>query len=208
MYLHINKTNPLLIILDKGFFFLYDTPDFNKKIDMNIFFTDSDLAKCARDHDDKRLNKMIIETAQIASTALWINNCDLAETLYSQHKIYLPSHENHPITKWCSSHVENFFHTISFLVELLFEYTLRFSKTHGTYRIFDSLCDDNVLWSINTTGNSSRQPNCTTHHKHIKDIHEAYRQELVLKWSKLDKHTPKWTNRNVPDFYQEYLNRR
>jgi len=36
---------------------------------MNIFYLDKDIIKCAQDHSDKHVVKMIIELAQLASTA-------------------------------------------------------------------------------------------------------------------------------------------
>ncbi len=68
---------------------------------MQIFWPEYDFKESAKVLDDKRLNKQIIELSQILSTAIWIEDCDLAETLYAGGKIYLPSHENHPVTKNC-----------------------------------------------------------------------------------------------------------
>lgn len=40
---------------------------------MQIFLTSNNYNQCAKDLDDLRLNKIIIEAAQIASTAVWMN---------------------------------------------------------------------------------------------------------------------------------------
>lgn len=174
---------------------------------MNIFLTHKDMSIVAQHHDDKRLNKMIIEAAQIASTALWINNCDIAETMYAEGKIYLPTHENHPIVKWCSLGYMNYCRTTAYGLALCSEYYYRFNKRHNTFTKLLSLVKL-PIWEYPSQRLNIQQPNCTTNHKHIENVYEAYRQELCLKWSTLDKHEPKWTKRDVPVFYKEYLKRR
>ena len=58
---------------------------------MNIFFLDDDPKMCAQAHCDKHVVKMILEYAQIMSTAHRVLNSpsDLTESMY---KI---THENH-----------------------------------------------------------------------------------------------------------------
>ena len=164
---------------------------------MQIFLSDEQPEKCARNLDDVRLRKMPIEAAQIASTALWINNCDLAETMYSKGLIYLPTHENHPLVKWCAESVHNYKEVIRHGVCLCYEYKYRFFKIHST---------EGILWNLSdipgypSDSNCSTPPNATTHHKHIDDIYLAYQQELCYKWNVLDKKEPTWTRREEPSF--------
>jgi hypothetical protein len=167
---------------------------------MQIFLTNPDFSQCAKDLDDKRLNKIIVESAQIASTALWINRCDIAETLYSQGEIYLPTHEHHLLCRWASENYNNFLFVIYYASSLCREYTYRFNKKHKTERIignlFCILFDEFINYE-----EKSLMPNCTTNHKHIENIYEAYKSELTLKWNN-DKIVPKWTGRNKPKFYK------
>jgi hypothetical protein len=167
---------------------------------LQIFLPDKDFNKCAEYLDDKRLNKIIVEAAQILSTALWVNNCDIAETMYAEGKIYLPSHEFHPLVKWAASHNLNFMQVNGYLISLVDEYYYRFNKIHKCSDMYYTFC---ILQKhIKNTGDYCRQPNCTTHHKHIKDIFLAYREELCYKWNN-DKVKPKWTHRDIPWFYKE-----
>jgi len=163
---------------------------------MQMFITDPDFRICAEHLDDKRLNKIIIESAQIASTALWINNCFLAEKMYSQREIYLPTHEHHPLCQWAAKK-GNMRTVIHYGAVLCDEYIYRFHKIHTTLDIFW-----NLFMSVDFCNTSPEYINCTTHHKHIENVYEAYRKELTLKWDN-DKIPPKWTKRNKPYFYKE-----
>ena len=68
---------------------------------MNIFFTDSDPEIAAQSLDNLRLNKMILETAQLLSTAL-------REHGYECEDIYKSTHKNHPSAIWTRKTTGNF----------------------------------------------------------------------------------------------------
>lgn len=168
---------------------------------MQIFLTDKSYEKCAIHLDDKRLNKIIIESAQIASTSLWINDCSLAETLYSEGKIYLPSHEHHPLCKWCADHGDNFVCVVSYSYVFCEEYEYRFGKPHATKKKLHYLMTCGYPENITVFQPKIQMPNCTTNNKHIDDIYLAYQKELCYKWDN-DKVIPKWTRREKPIWYK------
>jgi len=60
---------------------------------MNIFVVSPDTMECAKALDDLRLNKMIIETAQLLSTAMRVQG-------YTGNDIYKSTHVNHPCAVW------------------------------------------------------------------------------------------------------------
>lgn len=181
---------------------------------MQIFFPYNDYRLSAASLDDKRLNKQIIELGQILSTAIWIENCDIAEALYAEGKIYLPSHENHPVIINC----KHYFKAANYYLQhLLAEYKYRFSKNHKCDQIActnkrdpmagiywtDTFCGD-TFWEHSYLFNKYIDKpfgNHTTNHKHIQNIYEAYRLCLAEKLNN-DKIVPKWTNRPVPKFYK------
>lgn len=68
---------------------------------MNIFVLDTDPAIAASYHCDQHLHKMILESAQMLSTAMW--------KWYPESRpyIYKPAHENHPCTLWVRKSVSN-----------------------------------------------------------------------------------------------------
>lgn len=68
---------------------------------MNIFVLDPSPAVAASYHCDQHLNKMILESAQMLSTAMHGWYPHLPEYLYK------PAHPNHPCTLWVKSSVQN-----------------------------------------------------------------------------------------------------
>ena len=60
---------------------------------MNIFVSSFDAREAAKALDDKRLIKMVLETAQILST-----NINLAGLRQGPYKT---THQNHPAVVWC-----------------------------------------------------------------------------------------------------------
>lgn len=166
---------------------------------MQIFKTSSNLAICAKNLDDKRLNKIILESAQIATTGLWLNDCSKAEILCSMGLIYFPSHEHHPLCEWCSKNNFHLFIVTCYGLALCLEYQYRFKKRHKVQNILINLLSINIKNKEKT----SPQPNCSIHFKHL-PLHNAYKAELVFKWNR-DAIKPKWTNRKIPEFYINYL---
>jgi len=70
---------------------------------MNIFILDSSPAIAASYHCDHHIHKMILESAQMASTAARV--LGLPEYIYPS--VYQPAYPNHPCTKWVSEHPGN-----------------------------------------------------------------------------------------------------
>jgi len=86
---------------------------------MNIFATDDDPVLSAWNLDDKRLPKMILETAQLLSTAVWKiegRECGL----------YKPTHTGHPCTLWTMAATDNFMWLVNHGEALNTEYRYRF----------------------------------------------------------------------------------
>ena len=150
---------------------------------MNIFVTSYDPVACARFLDDKRLIKMILESAQLLSTAL--NECNGPE-------VYKTTHKNHPCSIWVRQSRFNYKWLLDHFLALCHEYTKRFNKTHkcyGYYSVFNA--------GIPLLPDLPRTPfiNCTPF-KDIKDVHLAYRECLKQKWDtdKTNNRPAKWTN--------------
>ena len=64
---------------------------------MNIFYLSTNADECARYHCAKHVVKMILETAQMLSTAHRVLDGD---KLADEKKLYKKVHVNHPSTKW------------------------------------------------------------------------------------------------------------
>lgn len=93
---------------------------------MNIFFLDYDVRKCAESHIDKHVVKMILEYAQLMSTAHRVLDETDNETLYKA------THKNHPCGIWVREDAANYNYVYSLFLELCDEYRRRYGKTHLT----------------------------------------------------------------------------
>jgi hypothetical protein len=91
---------------------------------MNIFYLAHNPTDCAQMHCDKHVVKMILETAQLLSTA----HHERGSTAP-----YKPTHRNHPSAVWVRSGVKQYRWAYSLLEALSDEYTLRYGKVHKTW---------------------------------------------------------------------------
>lgn len=93
---------------------------------MNIFYLDSCPAEAARMQCDKHVVKMILETAQLLSTA--------HHELDGESPAYKPTHKNHPSAVWVRNSLQHYAWTVSHLAALGSEYQRRYGKVHKTIR--------------------------------------------------------------------------
>jgi len=96
---------------------------------MNIFYTHHLPSECARDHCDKHLVKMVLETAQLLSTAHHV-----IDGVDARPNIYAKTHTNHPSALWVRQSMEHYGWTRDLLQALGEEYTHRYGKNHKTIR--------------------------------------------------------------------------
>lgn len=93
---------------------------------MNLFILDSNPMKAARDHCDRHVVKMILETAQLLSTAHRVlDQCDDVE-------LYKATHINHPCAKWVRECSDNYLWAYHLFIALCDEYKTRYGKIHVT----------------------------------------------------------------------------
>lgn len=99
---------------------------------MNIFVLDRNPVLAARYHGDKHVVKMILETAQLLSTAL--------HELGIPDVPYKPTHLNHPCAVWTRHSRENFYWLGALGYALCFEYRWRYDKVHKSQAVIDWAC--------------------------------------------------------------------
>ena len=111
---------------------------------MNIFYLDNNPRVCAEMHLDKHCIKMILEYAQLLSTAHRVldgtQSIGLSKTGRKQIRYVLPDHRepilysathiNHPSAQWVRKSIQNYIWLAELLEELCGEYTYRYGKTH------------------------------------------------------------------------------
>jgi len=100
---------------------------------MNIFFLSRSPYDAAKYHCDKHVGKMLIESAQLLSTA---------RIHYGFFAPYKLTHYNHPCAKWVRSAAGNYRWTLTLAYQLSYEYKHRFNKWHKTHFILDDLSVD------------------------------------------------------------------
>lgn len=159
---------------------------------MNIFVLDDDEKLCAQYHHDVHLRKMIVETAQLLSTAHHIFPSEFSEL----NKIYKKTHENHPCSLWVRKTMSNYRWSWALLFYMCHEYSHRFGKKHKTESLLPYLQSfPNILDSGQTP-----HPLCMPIQYKKDDVVESYRS-FYKKEKMLDKNgnlMANWTNRETP----------
>ena len=110
---------------------------------MNIFVTDPDPVISAQTLCDKHVVKMVLESAQMLSTA-WREPNDLRSSEFSsryadEHELYKTAHPNHPCSIWVRQARENYKWLYRHFVALCEEYTHRYGKSHASARLKEPL---------------------------------------------------------------------
>jgi hypothetical protein len=121
---------------------------------VNIFYLHEDARTCAQQHVDKHVVKMILEYAQLLSTAHRVLDGTETTALSKSGRkqkvwalpderndvLYKATHINHPSAKWARHTISNYHWLYSLWVECLIEYTHRYGKTHSCERLAKVLC--------------------------------------------------------------------
>lgn len=162
---------------------------------MNIFASDVCPIKSADNLDSKRVNKMLLESCQMLSTA--INE-------HGGKAPYKSTHKNHPSNIWCRTTRVNFYWLVAHAERLAEIYSIETGKVHKCETILKQL---KSMASYIPEGELTLIPNCAANadkgvsFKHLTDIPQAYKEYLVARWN-TDTLKPTWKNRNIPDFYK------
>ena len=120
---------------------------------MNIFYLDMDPKKCAEMHVDKHCVKMILEYAQLLSTAHRVLGGVLLTGISDSGRkttswilpdadndiLYKATHINHPSAIWARQSDLNYMWLYAMFRALLSEYTYRYGKHHACERLIPSL---------------------------------------------------------------------
>ena len=116
---------------------------------MNIFILDEDPRIAASMHCDKHVPKMVVESAQMLSTAhRMLDGVETKKRSRSgktmskyyllgdtrEHHLYNAVHFNHPCTIWSRESAQNYLWHYELFIALCDEYTKRYGKIHLTDR--------------------------------------------------------------------------
>ena len=114
---------------------------------MNIFYVDENPMNAAEALVDKHVVKMILESAQLLSTAHRVLDGEEYEGKSKtgrkakrwllpdsrDYTMYAATHINHPSAVWCRTSIENYNWLVDHMFALMREYTHRYGKTHKCY---------------------------------------------------------------------------
>lgn len=188
---------------------------------MNIFYLDKDPKVCAEMHLDKHVVKMIIEYAQLMSTAHRVLDGvedlelryvpDSVPAKYRKIKIWKhpddemnlglmrASHINHPSGIWCRANKENYLWLYNLWKCLLQEYTHRYGKIHACakYDKFLSELPDNIPDGVFFEPTPAMPDECKILNSSLQSYHKYYIEKK--------NHFAKWTKREVPVWYKQGL---
>jgi hypothetical protein len=176
---------------------------------MNIFYLNSNPKLCAAQHVDKHCVKMILEYAQLLSTAHrvldGVSTIDRGGATGRQRTSYIlpdsrdsvlyrTTHINHPSAVWVRQSDSNYKWLYYLLVNLCHEYTYRYGKVHKTAGLLD------VLWQLpknipvgDFTDPTPAMPDEYKATNSIQSYHNYYNGPKA--------HFAKWTKRPTPSWF-------
>jgi hypothetical protein len=175
---------------------------------MNIFYLDNNVKTCAEYHNDKHVVKMILEYAQLLSTAHRVLDGNEYIDASSGRRIkrwrlgnesmenmlYKASHINHPSAIWVRQSNNNYNWLMCLFQDLLQEYTHRYGKIHATDRL--------VYWLRQPPANipvgyfTQPTPAMPDEYK-VPDSVQSYRNYYIG----AKKTMAKWKNRSIPEWW-------
>ena len=183
---------------------------------MNIFYLHHEPKLCAEMHCDKHVVKMIIEYAQLMSTAhrvldgeeyyaltangRKIKRWRMPDVKY-ENGLMKASHVHHPSNVWVRASKANYVWLNQMWNHLLLEYTHRYGKRHACADRMEVL----YAWPENipdvpfTPPTPAMPDECKIANNSLASYHKYYIEKKVR--------FAKWTNRNVPLWYQNGINK-
>jgi hypothetical protein len=186
---------------------------------MNIFYLDHDVRKCAEMHNDKHVVKMILEYAQLLSTAHRILDGVLStgispsgrkKTVYvladnRDTILYSATHVNHPSCVWVRQSDKNYDWLFSLFQALMDEYTYRYGKIHA--------CSKLELFLARLPNNIPQKPfsePTPAMPDDVKVLREVYTDRYELDsissyrnyYIQNKTHLANWKNRDIPEWYR------
>ena len=174
---------------------------------MNIFAFSDDPYTAAKLLDDRRVNKMLLESVQIISTVCH----EVSFPVIPMTKAgtpYKPTHKNHPAVKWAGECVGNFKWLCDYTHWLGFMFKLRFGREHSCAKAFDDWSDEafEAIWAYIPDGDRTPFAQCMPDEYKGRDATSAYKRYF---WGEKVDHSTRWfkTNFNgaIPSVWGAYL---
>ena len=178
---------------------------------MNIFYLHNDTVTCAEQHVDKHVVKMILEYAQLLSTAHRIlDGTELPALTATGRKkkvwklpddrdsvLYTATHANHPSAIWVRQSDKNYDWLYDMFQSLLSEYTYRYGKIHACSRLENALgrLPNNIPQGPFTEPTPAMPDYCKVAGDSIKSYRNYYINEK--------KRMAQWRSRSIPEWFTD-----
>lgn len=180
---------------------------------MNIFYLDEDPQTAATYHCDKHVVKMILESAQMLSTAhrmldgiptkvvvskngkVCVQEKLLMERGDQERLLYKPTHAKHPSTVWTMDSSENYRWHYALFVALCEEYTYRYGKIHASETKLRSLLKDpprNIPQGPLSPIRQAMPENLKLHHSNGVQAYRNYYKTKTFSMVWKNRETPFW----------------
>ena len=182
---------------------------------MNIFYLDKNPQKCAEMHVDKHCVKMILEYAQLLSTAHRVLDGVLTDGLSQSGRkrklyvlndsrdtiLYSATHVNHPSAVWCRQSDSNYMWLAELLEECCKEYSYRYGKIHkvessGLMQSLKNIFPKNIPNKPFTEPTPAMPDECKVPGNSLVSYHNYYNMNKQHLWSwkgKINSRpVPKW----------------
>ncbi len=161
---------------------------------MNIFYLNKEPKVAAIEHNDKHCVKMILEYAQMLSTAHRERDGDERADNLSMYK---RAHLNHPSTVWTRENEAQYNWLYSLFVALSDEYSYRYEKKHSTDLLLRDVLEmppENIQKDMPF----KQPPQCMPDEYKCDDSIIAYQNFYMGEKS----HFCTWKKRDIPRWYK------
>lgn len=174
---------------------------------MNIFYLHHNPFLAAQYHCDKHVIKMILESAQMLSTAHRVLDGYITMSPKKRFNLdeprdsilYSATHINHPSAIWCRENSANYRWLFNLYLALCEEYSHRYHKIHKSSELMGLLV--NLPLSIERSDTMSKMALAMPDQYKTDDPIESYRNYYIGEKSRM----LKWTKRNIPEFCEGVL---
>lgn len=183
---------------------------------MNIFILSEDPVQAAVEQCDKHVVKMIVESAQMLSTAhrlldgeMYMAPSKSGKRMVKHYRLnhshreqlmYKAVHAGHPCTIWTMETSENYTWHYKHFVALCDEYTYRYGKKHATdtrLRYILKYPPTNTNWTGGLTQFAlamKANPECIYEGDPVRSYRKYYH-------TKMDRFKMAWSKRNQPEWF-------
>jgi len=163
---------------------------------VNIFYLDRSPVVAAQMMCDKHVVKMILESAQMLSTAHRVcNGDDYADSA----GLYKMAHKNHPSTIWVRSSPDHYAWLYNHMLALMQEYTFRYGKHHATERLIEPLRLAPTKLSLEEWVEFVDPPQCMPDELKGADTVLAYQTYYIVEKSGF----ATWKKRSIPKWWKD-----